>query len=205
MRAGKITLALLVAAVALGACVGGASAGRLSFSNGPFRAVFGEPVGEPPLHAIWCAATLEGSLHSRTMVKTANALIGYVTNATIREETCRGGRLRFLRETLPWHLQYEGFSGALPNITAIAARLVGMAALAEFRSFPGSSCLIRTTATEPEHIIFPREAGGGLLFRLDETRFIRTTGLCPETLLGFFGTTPLRAAGTETVITLRLI
>ncbi len=205
MKMCKLLLALLVATVALGACVDGASANRLSVSSRTFRAVFGEPVGETPPHIIACAATLEGSFHSSTIVKTAGMLMGYITRAAIREETCRGGHMRALRETLPWHLQYEGFSGLLPSITAIAAKAVGMAILAEFALFPGSSCLIRTTAEEPEHIIFPREAGGGLSFRFDETRFIRTTGLCPETLLGLFGTTGLTVQGSTTAVTLRLI
>jgi len=206
MRTCKLLLALLIAAVALGACVGGASANRLSFSSGPFRAVFGEPVGEPPPHIIACSATFEGSFHSSTIAKVSRSLIGYITRAAFREETCRGGHMRALRETLPWHLQYEGFSGTLPNITQIAAAAIGVAILAEFAAFPGSSCLIRTTAEEPAHILFPRNTTTAVLsFRFDETRFIRTTGLCPEMLLGLFGTTSLTVLNTTTAITLRLI
>lgn len=206
MRICKLTLALLVAAVALGACVSGASANRLSLSNTTWRAVFGEPVGEPPIHVIACAATFEGSFHTATFAKTISSLIGYITRAAIREETCRGGRLRALRETLPWHLRYEGFEGTLPIIRAIAAAAIGVAILAEFAAFPGSSCLIRTTPEEPAHIIFPRNTTTGVIsFRFDETRFIRTTGICPESFLGIAGTTLLTVLGTTTDITMTLI
>lgn len=199
-------LALLVAGIALGACVGGASANRLSLSSTTWRAVFSEPVGEPPIHVIACAATFEGSFHSATLAKTISSLIGYITRAAIREETCRGGHLRALRETLPWHLRYEGFEGTLPIIRAIAAAAIGVAILAEFAAFPGSSCLIRSSAEEPVHIIFPRNTTTGVIsFRFDETRFIRTTGICPESFLGLFGTTLLTVLGTTADITMTLI
>jgi hypothetical protein len=205
MRNTKLLVTMLAAAAILAIGVGNASASRLSLSNSAFRVVFSEPVGEPPPHIVLCAATLEGSFHSRTIIKTVNSLIGFITRAAFKEETCRGGRMRVLRETLPWHIQYEGFTGTLPRIGSILAKVIGMAILTEFSAFPGSSCLIRTTAENPAHVIFPREAGGAISFRWNEERFIPTTGLCPEPLFGLFGTTSLTLLGTSTPVTLTLI
>jgi hypothetical protein len=205
MRNTKLLVTMLVATAALATSVSSSSASRLSLSNNAFRVVFSEPVGEPPPHIVLCAATLEGSFHARTFAKVVSSLIGYITRAAFREETCRGGRMRVLRETLPWHIQYESFTGTLPSITSISAKVIGMAILTEFAAFPGSSCLIRTTAESPAKVIFPREAGGAISFRWNEERFIPTTGFCPEPLFGLFGTTSVTLLGALTRITLTLI
>lgn len=51
-----------------------------------------------------------------------------------------------LQETLPWRITYQGFSGRLPNITAIRLLLVGIA----FKTVTnGLTCLAGTTARNP--------------------------------------------------------
>jgi hypothetical protein len=81
--------------------------------------------------------TLEGSFHSRTMTKTAGALVGYITRATIKRP-CTGGTVwahngetnevlgGTVSNTLPWHVRYNSFTGTLPNITAIAYELINV-------------------------------------------------------------------------------
>lgn len=204
MRHIRLPLTVIVTAIALAAVVTTASANRLSLSENAFRVVFPEPTGEPPPHIILCAATFEGTFHARTFSKTSGSLVGYITRAAFREETCRGGKMIVLSELLPWHLQYESFTGTLPNITSFSTKVIGMAILAEFAAFPGSRCLITTTAEHPARAIFAREARGVLTsFRWDETLFIPTIGTCPETLFGVFGTTTVKTpAGASIVLTL---
>lgn len=85
---------------------------RLSFSN-------------PGLGVrVTCPVTLEGSFHSATIVKRIGSLIGYITGANAREEACEGGIGHANRETLPWHVTYEGFRGTLPNITGVTLLLI---------------------------------------------------------------------------------
>jgi hypothetical protein len=71
-----------------------------------------------------CDLTLEGSFHSRTFPKTPELLIGYLTRVGTANCTLT---TTILTATLPWHVRYTGFSGALPDITAIRARIVGVA------------------------------------------------------------------------------
>jgi hypothetical protein len=202
----KLLPAMLLAIVVFGACASSSSANKLSLSNRNFRVVFGEPVGEPPPDEIGCAVTLEGSFHYGTMVKATNALIGFISRASLRPASCRGGKMTILAATLPWHVAYESFSGTLPRITQIATKVVGMGLLGEFENFPGSSCLIRTTTEHPARAIFPREERGALSFRWDETVFIPDTGgFCFEPTLGVFGTASVTRLGNTSRITLTLI
>lgn len=135
-----------------------ASAGRLSTSSQQLRATFAriEMGGEAGI-AI-CALTLEGSFHERTTAKVAERLVGYVTSATFGG--CSTGSATVLRESLPWHVRFQGFTGTLPNISSIRAKIVG--AGVSVRENLGIVCLIRSTATEPTIASFSREALGAL-------------------------------------------
>lgn len=182
----KPLLGALAALVLVGAFVGHAAANRLAFSSQTWRVAF-PTAGEPPPGFVSCPFTIEGTLHSRTLSKVSGSLIGYVTRATVAEASCRGGRGRFLTETLPWHVRYESFAGTLPSITAIRGQIIGWGTLLEYAEIPGSSCLYLTSATEPAKFTLSREPVTSIItaFRLDETALIRLASgnspFCPET------------------------
>ena len=114
----KLGLTALVAALLLASAVSTATAGRLSSNTSGIRTTWSRlefrsnNIFAPVFR---CQVTLEGSLHSRTIVKRERSLIGAVTRADIN--ACTNGTLLPLR--LPWHITYESFRGVLPNITGI--------------------------------------------------------------------------------------
>jgi hypothetical protein len=202
----NVVLGALVATLAIVALGSSASARRLEFSSQSFRVAF--PIaGEPPRpELISCPFTLEGSFHSRTISKTS-ALIGYVTRAIVAEASCRNGKGRFLTETLPWHVRYEAFSGALPNITAIRGQVIGLSVRYEFERLFGLLCLYVTEVGHPAKFILNRTVETGVIssFRLDESAMIpsRTEGFCFETFLS--GTEQFTVQNSSTRITVRLV
>jgi hypothetical protein len=117
----KLSLTALIAALLLTAAVGTASARRfrvfgegirVTWSRLTFEVRMGIPVS--------CQVTLEGSFHNTRFAeiqKTPGALIGVVTRAAFKTESCTNGRTTAAR--LPWHISYEGFTGTLPNIATI--------------------------------------------------------------------------------------
>ncbi|HEX7291663.1 MAG TPA: hypothetical protein VF250_11110 [Conexibacter sp.] len=197
----------IVAAAVLGVTVGAASAGRLSLSSQSFRAVWSEMTfnGNP------CEIILEGTFHSRTFRKVAGLLIGSITRVTIVEATCR--RITPLAVSLPWSIQYEGFTGTLPNITTIRAKIIGLSILMRDVEFFGApnECLWLTTEGHPLRIEIVRAAGGTLtsvrptpiqpaipwLFELRR-------GLCDDLLIGE-SSESLTVLGAATLITMLLI
>jgi len=135
----KSAVAALTAAVALAALVSGVSARNLSVSNQSIRMTwrsleFATFLGG---FSTRCPLTIEGSFHARTLTKVARALIGYITAARSKSESCTGGRAWVyngverlegitLPTSLPWHLTYERFTGALPNIERLSFLLSNM-------------------------------------------------------------------------------
>lgn len=201
MRCLKLSLTLLAAMVALGACVASSSANHLSISSQTWRVVFSDPPAEFPFVA--CGATLEGSFHSRTIAKVRGALIGVITRAQFHEEACTRGTGRFLTERLPWHLRYEAFQGTLPAISSVSIAVVGMEILWT-QGF--LRCLVRTTAEEPAKAILSRESGGKLTsFRWDETVTIFGTGICEGHEDSVAGTTGITVQNSTAAITVTLI
>jgi hypothetical protein len=106
-----------------------------------------------------CALTIEGQYHFNQIAKTAGSLVGYFTRA-LETAACAAGALTVLQETLPWHMQYAGFAGTLPSITALRENVVGMAF--RVRETGGITCLARSTTAEPATMTFNREAFGNL-------------------------------------------
>jgi hypothetical protein len=144
MRLSKLFLATLGATVLLGALVGSASARRIESSSQTLRSLFREVIFNGIFGNIQCEVQLEGSLHSRTIEKIRCSLIGYITAARIL--ACARNAATILTETLPWHVQYESFTGTLPTITSIKTNVIGAA----FRiREPFETCLARSTATNP--------------------------------------------------------
>lgn len=119
----KLLFAALTSALVLAAVVGSASANRLSQTEQGFRVTYSPLTFTPSFGtAARCRVTLEGTFHARTIVKTAGALIGFVTRASVGP--CESGTARVNAESLPWHITYGGFEGTLPNITSISQNLI---------------------------------------------------------------------------------
>jgi hypothetical protein len=148
---GRLRLAFLalMATLALGALVETATATRLAASNQLARLTWtgltfsgGSSFGEGR-----CPLTLEGTFHSRTIVKNTESLIGFITSATVGSP-CTGGTASILQASLPWHVWYDGFSGTLPRITEIRLRMLGVA-FKVHSNLNGQECLYTATAANP--------------------------------------------------------
>jgi hypothetical protein len=111
-----------MAAVLLATILGTASARNFSISNQNFRVTWSrlELDSELESFTIRCQVTLEGSFAGRTFPKVRGTLIGAITRAAFKTESCTGGQVS--ARAVPWHLTYEAFQGLLPN--AIAIRLL---------------------------------------------------------------------------------
>jgi hypothetical protein len=158
-----IILGALVATVTLGVMVSGASANRLEISSATFRAAWttARPlsfINDASSLTIRCPVTLEGTFHSRTFQKSGGELLGYITRAEVTSERCTGGSARILPESLPWHIQYEEFSGALPNITEIHIKFIN--AIFGMNALLTGLCLYKTESMHPGRAWLQREAGG---------------------------------------------
>ena len=143
----KLILAGLAATIVMAFATASASARNLSLSHGRlFNAIWSSlRFVSGGATAADCAVTLEGSFHYTTIAKVAHTLIGHITRA--RVGACASGSATVLTGRLPWHITYEGFEGALPDITGVRLLLIG----AEFRIHErifGTECLTATTTTE---------------------------------------------------------
>jgi hypothetical protein len=148
----KLGLAGLVATCLLAFAVGTAWARRIELSEQGFLARW---TTTRPLivnvagMSVSCPVTLEGSFHSRTLSKVCGQLIGYITSAQIPSTSppCEGGTMTALAGSLPWHVQYNSFTGTLPNITRIRITMIGF----RVATTPTGSitCLVGTTQTKP--------------------------------------------------------
>jgi len=91
-----------------------------------------------------CEVLIAGSLHTRTLTKTVNSLIGYISEATILR--CARGSATIRWESLPWHRRYRCFEGTLPFIHGVCETITG----AEWRlrepTF-GITCIVRREAS----------------------------------------------------------
>jgi hypothetical protein len=161
----RIVIAALIAATALAVGVGTAAARRIAASENHFLSHFRELTFETSAGRIICAVSIEGSFHERTIEKIVGGLIGYISEARVKRP-CSGGETWIQStqergpgelETLPWHILYERFIGALPNITGIEITSDGTAFL--LLAF-GIRCLYRATTTSPIKGIIKREASG---------------------------------------------
>jgi hypothetical protein len=152
MKLYKLAFLTIGVAVLLGVLVASAPARIFTLSNNFFRAQYSTVTFSGLFGNFSCPMTLEGSLHARTLAKVANTLVGYITAAALG--ACLEGTGTILRETLPWHMRYGGFSGALPNINNIRANVTG--ASVRIRESAGITCLERSVVTSPITITFGR-------------------------------------------------
>lgn len=200
----RALLATAVAAITLAAMVSSASAVMLNFSENNIRATWAE-VRFGSLMLPTCPLTVEGSFHSQNIIKRVESLIGYITRAIFGPaETCvEPATAIVLNTTLPWHIRYVNFTGALPAITSMGTAIVG--AGFRIRNSFGEVCLFTTTTERPIRATFNRAAGGELT-SIDLGGTISAGIECPgvTTTIGGRSTT-LTVLGTNTAIRLRLI
>jgi hypothetical protein len=204
---GKAALASLTVAIVLMAAVGVASARRFSLNERSFQVLWPVPLhnGGGGEQRAECPITLGGSFHSATISKVSGVLIGYIHRATVGPpESCVRGGMTILQETLPWHVRYQSFSGALPRIVSVTIQVIG-AGFRVTEQFFSQFCLFRSTSANPIRLIVQlSEAGVVTAIRADETSTIPMTGteFCFETAT-FSGSERLtRPNGGEFVIRL---
>jgi hypothetical protein len=211
-RHSKVLLSALIAVVLLGAIATGALANRLRLVNSErgFRIVWTPMTFSVSTGAvIRCNATLEGTFHSSTFVKTRNLLIGYVTRAGTTVASCTGGRASFLTATLPWHVTYRAFTGTLPSIRSVQISLIGLSTTLEDGAY---FCLSRTTAANPGgfNLNTVREAGGQLELpsvNWDESLIIplEPGGVCEFVTWQYSGAARFTTIGSATTLKVVLI
>jgi hypothetical protein len=162
----QLLLTGLAATAMLAAAIGTATAKRLSITNPHIRVVWRslELSNSISTNVVRCAVTLEGSFHSRTIVKSRELLIGYVTKANVQNNQCTGGRVTVLSETLPWHLTYQSFRGTLPRITEILLNLIGAGLDIEITGV--NNCKVITSITNPARVIANIEPVSGEIVSL---------------------------------------
>jgi hypothetical protein len=200
MKLCKLLLAAVGATVLLGSLVSSASARTFSVENNRVRAAFSSVEFHLPEATTRCHVTLEGSLHSRTLAKVSGTLMGYITSAILGP--CLSGTATILRETLPWHVRYSGFEGALPNITSLITHVVG--ASWRVREAGGIACLARSTSGEPAIGIYHRDASNHLTASISGR--IRTGFECLGIAGSFRSDSPrVNLSGTTTPVSLTLI
>jgi hypothetical protein len=184
----RIIIGGLITALALAAAVGTANARRLAMSENHFLSHFRTLTFAAGEFNIICAVSIEGSFHEKTLEKVANSLVGYISEARVKRPCTQGEawiqdtqeRGAGEPESLPWHITYERFIGALPNITGIELLLPTALFLVEV----GIKCVYRATTTSPMKGIITREAGGRVTgLRANEAKPIPKTEpsnfLCP--------------------------
>jgi len=129
IRLAKHAVTAFTAILLLGLAVSSASARSFSTSAQNIRVTFASVELGASSGTIRCRATLEGSFHTGTIAKVARALIGSVSRAIVAHPCTNGEAwadngteaepLGTAPNKLPFHITYEGFSGALPNISSI--------------------------------------------------------------------------------------
>lgn len=111
----RVLMAGLAVTMLMAFAVTAASAGRLSSSNQLIRSTYRRlTFAVSGLPSDTCQVTLEGSLHTRTITKSAGTLLGLITRVTTAACSLPTTILN-----LPWHVRYNSFSGTLPNITLL--------------------------------------------------------------------------------------
>jgi hypothetical protein len=204
MRFARALLAVVASAVALGALVGSASASRLSLSSTTWRVTFAALTFEirEGFNAATCAVTLEGSFHSRSIVKRAGALIGYVNRAATGPCGFRTAAT-LLTETLPWHVRYESFAGTLPDITSVGIGIVGLGM--KIKGINETICLTITTEREPLRLRLARETISRALVEAEaegETHTWENCLFAPGRFIGRSGSVSVQGGTTRISVTL---
>jgi hypothetical protein len=185
------------AATLLALAAQSASANQLSLTSRGYTAAWSSlQMTAPGIATIRCPLTLEGSFHSSTLRKVTRALVGYVSRATIVSGVCTGGTASAMRETLPWHVQYDAFSGTLPAITGVTLRVIRLSAQA---TAAGLTCPYASTEAAPARVI--ATVGSGIVtgLRFDEASRVPPAPGAPF-LCTFGGSSVLAGTGRFTAL-----
>jgi hypothetical protein len=204
----KTVLAGLTAALTMALALTSATASRLSYSSQGFRIVwasltFSESGGNFPIS---CPVTLEGSFHSSTIRKVLGTLVSYISRAIVNDAACSEGHATILRESLPWHVLYQGFTGSLPRIVSVRHYLIGAA----FQIEPGLGvvCLARSTVERPAAGDATRDSITGAIMTLEPDSLLSIPVIggaaCPRAGI-FAGSGEVYVLGTTTRVRLSLI
>lgn len=212
----KAALTSLIAAIALTAALGTATANRLRISEQEIEAIW-QPLTFTTGGSVnvRCNVTLLGRLHSSTIIKAEGSLIGYVNHVRV-QRPCTGGTAwayngeevnealgGTLGNSLPWHIVFDGFGGSLPNISTINIWFLGARFLTR-ATILGITllCSYGTSGTQPFEAI--AIVGSGVITQLaaNSTAAIGRTAesnrLCPA--INFSGTgTVTNLAGTSSI------
>jgi hypothetical protein len=194
----------LVAALLIAFAVS-ASAGHFRVSNTNYRNVWSSWEIATPSGTVRCPITIEGRFHSATFHKTASALVGLTTRATIVGANCTNGTATVNQESLPWHATYGGFTGMLPEITELLLNGINEKYTTRIGSL---TCTFQTTSANPRRARVVLEEGVITGFRSDETARIpmRSSFFCEIAgEASFRGTGSATLLGTANLITLTLI
>jgi hypothetical protein len=172
MRSARSIAALITTILVLAVVTTPASAGRFSYSEQRLEATFTNIKFTGLVDTIECEVVLAVTLHSRTYSKTTGSLVGYITEATVNR--CSRGGATVRRETLPWHVQHDSFTGTLPAIGSIGIKGIG----ASFRirePIFGFTEDFRSSSAEPLKLTFNRELISGTLISATVSGSIRGT------------------------------
>lgn len=194
----KLRFAAVAAAAMMLAFVANASARNFSTSEREFWILFRPLRFEAAGNTISCPITLLGNFVGRTIPKIVGSQVGVIDDIdphTVAGPPCTGGTLTVLTETLPWPVNYQGFSGTLPNITAIRTSLIRVSF--RIRTSGGIGCLAGTTTRTPAFGEFLLTSGRVTGYRADETSRIPLSGGFICSIGG-----EARFAGTGTVMNL---
>jgi len=204
----KVGLTALIAALLLSAALSTASARNIEFSNQTYRVAWSRLEFQSAFVTGACQVTLEGSFHSRTIPKVARLLVGAVTRVNIKKESCTNGEALVDNSTLPGHITYESFTGALPNISSL--RLL----LNRFTFWVAALGVRCTYGTSTDNMTFSANlAAGGEITTLTPlagrniANLLEGGGLCPAnvTLVGGATDGVVTVLNSTTRIRVRLI
>ncbi|HMI90652.1 MAG TPA: hypothetical protein VK509_04775 [Polyangiales bacterium] len=208
MRIYTRLLALLIVALTFGIAASGASANRLSVSEGDLEVQWTEATDvnfTAGGNTVECSATLLGSFHSRTIRKVAGLLVGAVSHARIGD--CDNGT-GIIDTAPPWHVRYTSFTGTLPALTGVVLMLTGQRYTI---SHEGSGATCITNANAPASSRANVSAGGlvtGLTPLETPTIAVDDVGgsfLCDLAGAGSFSGTGIVTDLDGSLVTIRLI
>ena len=140
MKLSKLLLATASAAVLLGALVASASARNFEISSQTTTALWTTLIFAGGFGTVECEIRVSGSYHTRTITKTVNSLIGYITEGTVLR--CSRGSATVNQASLPWHRRYRGFTGTLPSISGDSETITGAEWTVREPTF-GITCTVR--------------------------------------------------------------
>ena len=215
----KLLLGGLTVALVMAAAISSTSAHRLQSSEIIYRSTWGPIEFTAGGVTIRCDATIEHTLHSRTISKVSGLLIGNIDRVQITRP-CTGGEAYFLNAVenlegsivpfrLPWHVRYASFNGALPRIERVRLQVIELALLLRVTILGMVlNCLYESTEARPAILILNVNTETGRVEGIEAesgSTIPRATGVaaCPTTAV--WRDRGVARSLTGEVITIRLV